>query len=162
MFKALFYKPKEFRKVLLPERGFVAFPNEKEAIIFNEEYHLENMHTICNNFAENSNDMVNYFHNDYYYYIKKLLDKNAVVFINRTIIHFGEYEQMPELLFASIGELYLPKVISENQKELLFHYLQDFKDMRSLDVYINLTNNISLNFLETLLNDDNEVKKLKK
>ncbi len=129
--------------VILSERGF-ALVNGKE-IVFDKEYHYQNLQDVVREvYLQEFLDICKKCDNDSMEYIKYLMKKDVIIFLNYSLAHLDEYKVDPSLIYDGIGFLFMQKEITElnlNEQEHLFKYMNDFKRMKSVDVKVTSFNN---------------------
>ena len=127
--------------VLIPERGFILFPELEDPIIFSEEYHRDGIKkAIQNMYPEEYSLLVSNFQDDQSKYEYYLIRKGAILFLNHSLISLNEYQTHPYLIKNSNGILYIPEnleTLTVYQINWLLKYIHDFKRMNQ--VYIELS-----------------------
>ena len=129
--------PEEYTApVLLPERGFILFPELEDPIILNEEYHRDGIRSaIQNMYPEEYPLLVSTFQTDQSKYEYYLIRKGAVLFLNHSLISLNEYQTHPYLITNSNGILFLPdnlESLTIYQVNWLLKYIHDFKRMNHI------------------------------
>ncbi len=128
-----------FHPVILPERGFVLLKGEYIPQKIKTEQHEDGIEEIISkNFGRDVIDRIPKEKRTLYTYEQILLERGAVVFINRTYVNLGEYQIAPKKILTSTGTLNIPNGVGGldgNQASGLLKYMNDFKRMGTLAIY---------------------------
>lgn len=124
--------------VLIPERGFILFPELEDPVVFNEEYHRDGIKkAIQTMYPEEYPLLISKFQNDQSKYEYYLIRKGAVLFLNHSLISLNEYQTHPYLITNSNGILYMPENLESlniYQVNWLLKYIHDFKRMNQIHI----------------------------
>lgn len=124
--------------VLIPERGFILFPELEDPVVFNEEYHRDGIKkAIQTMYPEEYPLLISKFQNDQSKYEYYLIRKGAVLFLNHSLISLNEYQIHPYLITNSNGILYIPENLESltiYQVNWLLKYIHDFKRMNQIHI----------------------------
>ena len=128
-----------FHPVILPERGFVLLKGEYIPQKIKTEQHEDGIEEIISkNFGRDVIDRIPKEKRTLYTYEQILLERGAVVFINRTYVNLGEYQIAPKKILTPTGTLNIPNGVGGldgNQASGLLKYMNDFKRMGTLAIY---------------------------
>ena len=137
--------------VMIPERGFV-LTRDGEFLLLNKEFHYQGFSQIITYlYPEESKKIITDFETDTRSYVALLQNRDNIVFLNHSIVHFGEYREDPHFIFTTIGSLYLPCEINKLSKEqcaTLLEFLPDFERMRYLSIDVQREHTLSVQTLK--------------
>ena len=85
--------------VMIPERGFV-LTRDGEFLLLNKEFHYQGFSQIITYlYPEENKKIITDFETDTRSYVALLQNRDNIVFLNHSIVHFGEYREDPHFIF---------------------------------------------------------------
>lgn len=124
--------------VLISERGFVLFSQEEMPVKLSDEMHYQSLQKIIKNYyPEQSDSLIKKYHQDHVGYIHFLTENGNTVFLNHSLVNLNDYQKNPNLIYRSMGILYLPSKLEDLtflQANTLLKYKDDFRRMQWINI----------------------------